>query len=91
MANVLKDNPWTLDTPGATVLFSTFVKVRHFEWSDFAAGNAVTIQDKNGNEVWRAVAPATVSESEVRSGGTGWHNGLILSALTGGRVKVFWE
>lgn len=91
MANVLIDNPWNLDTPGAAVLTSNYIKVRHFEWAGFAAGNSVILQDKNGKEIWKAVAPAAVSESEVRSGGTGWHNGLILNTLGGGTVKVYIE
>ena len=91
MANRLIDNPWTLDTPGATVLNTNKIKVRHFEWAGFAASNSVILQDRFGNEIWKAVAPTTVSESEVRSGGTGWHEGLILATLTGGTVKVYIE
>ena len=91
MANLLHDNPWTLDTPGAAVLWSTYAKLRHIEWAGFAAGNTVVLQDKNGNEIWKAVAPATVSESEVRSGNIGWVNGLILNTLGGGTLKVYVE
>lgn len=91
MANLLHDNPWTLDTAGATVLFTTYAKVRHFEWTGFAAGNTVLVSDQNGKEVWKAVAPLTVSESEVRSGQVGWINGLVLTTLGGGTVKVYIE
>jgi len=91
MANRLIDNPWTLDTAGATVLTQHKIKVRHFEWAGFAGGNSVILQDRFGNEIWKAVAPATVAESEVRSGGTGWHEGLILNTLSGGTVKVYIE
>lgn len=92
MANLLHDNPWTLDTPGAAVLFFTYIKVRQFEWQDFAAGNSVIVQDQNGKEVWKATAPATVSESVVRSGNVGWINGLILNTLGGtSKLKVYIE
>lgn len=89
MANSMKDNPWTLDAAGATVLFSTYAKVKHFEWAGFAINQTVLISDQNGKEVWKAVSPGAISESLVRSGPIGWINGLVLTTLGGGTIKVY--
>jgi len=89
MANLLNSMPWTIDTPGASVLYKTPIKVAHFEFSLYAAqGNEVIVQDQTGKQVWSATGAADLEE--VRSAKVGWINGLIVPTLQGGGVLTIY-
>lgn len=89
MANALGQNPIMIDTPGATVLFNSNVKVFHFEYAGYTAqGNLCIVQNMGGHEIWRATGAADLEE--VRSAMVGWVNGIIVPTLQGGGfLKIY--
>lgn len=91
MANSLGSNPWVIDTPGATILCSTEVKVNHFEFAKYAAQNNVcTIQDRNGKAIWDVTGAGDFEE--VRSGKVGWVQGIAVVTLQGNGVcRIYFD
>ena len=92
MANDLTANPWIFDTVGeATGYKGGNVKVRHFEYSDYTAEtDGVVVVDRNGRVVWTNNGASDLQE--VRSGNIGWvKNGLYVSTLSSGKLKVYIE
>lgn len=90
MANILTQNPLVLDTSGATIFFPGGIKVRHFEWSGYGAGNSAIVNNGLGKLVWQGTP--TTDTQEVRSGQVGWvDTGIVLATLTGGKVLVYFE
>ena len=85
MANSLGSNPWVIDTASASVICSTDVAVRHFEFAGYAVqGNNCIVQDRNGKTVWAATGAADLEE--VRSGPVGQIYGIVVPTLEGGGV-----
>jgi hypothetical protein len=89
MANSLTTNPWVLDTPGATILYVTDIKVRHFEWSGYAASATCAVQDRFGKVIWNPIFATDLEE--VRSAAVGWVHGIAMVTLTSGQVRVYFE
>jgi hypothetical protein len=89
VANNIVSNPWILDTVTAAVLLPMNMKVHHFEFVGYATNtDTCQVQDGHGNVVWQGNAAADLEE--VRSGNVGWiHNGLRLSQISSGQVRVF--
>lgn len=88
MANDLAGRPWTLDTPGTTVLWKGWVKIKNVEFTDYTADtDTAALQDQNGRNIVDFNGKADLSP--VFSLELGWVNGLKLTALTAGKVKVF--
>lgn len=89
MANYLSGNPLILDGSSlSVVLISTWMKVEHFEWADYAAiTDQVQLADRNGHAIWNATA--TSDKQEVRSAKVGWINGLQELTHSSGTVLVY--
>lgn len=90
MANQLAANPMKIDTPGPGVLFSSNMKLRHIEFTGYAAtSDKAIVTDRYGNII--AELSATTDLQEVRTGNVGWVYGLIVPTLTSGIVLVYFE
>lgn len=90
MANILKVSPFVLDTAGTTLLWPHPIKVDHFEMASYTADtDTATLTDKDGNVIWLANGQADLSN--VISNCIGWVHGLKLTALTSGKVLVYFE
>ena len=93
MANRLSSNPWVLDTAAiGVILFSNPVKVRHFEFSGYAAAtDKVVLKDNLLREIWRGTGAADLQE--VRSSDIGWVNGIVYDSgpvgPAGGVVNLY--
>jgi len=82
VANQLANTPWKIDTPGAGILYSGWMKIAQFEFIYVAQGDTVTVTDSLGNLVYNATG---VTDGETqRSGKIGNILGLIVPTLTGG-------
>ena len=88
MANALNTNPLSLDTPGATVLVSSRLKIQRVIWKATTLGDNAEIQDKDGNTIWKWTAEATpdMVESNI---GDNWYNGLKMPTLGSGTLYVY--
>lgn len=85
MANSLGTRPITIDTPGATVLFTTWLKIENIIFTDYAADtDTFVIQDQNGHEVWSGNGKADLSP--VISYKIDWVNGLKVPTLSSGKL-----
>ena len=63
MANDLGANPWIIDTPGAGVLFTHHIDVRHMEFSLYTSEfSQCIVTDQNGHVVWSATGAADLTE-----------------------------
>lgn len=91
MANKMTDNPWTLDTASAGVVINkNYIKVRHFEFVDYAAdGDTAVLKNQLGDVVWKANGASDFRP--VVSTNIGWINGLIFDSVTAGIVRVYIE
>lgn len=83
MANKFAGNPWIVDTPGAAVLIPYHIKVRHFEFVDYALDtDVVQVKDATGAVVWRGNGASDLRP--IPSGNIGAINGLIVDVLAAG-------
>lgn len=92
MANDLTKNPWIIDTAGATSTWTGPVHIRQMEWVPAAAGDDLTVTDKNGNTIWsvtNALADGVAGKESIDlRGRTPWQ-GFIVSAIGGGTLYVY--
>lgn len=89
MANDLRARPWVIDTPGATVLWKSWIKAENIEFSGYTAGdvdNAV-VTDMNGREIVQF--DGAVDKSPQFSTKVEWFQGLIVPTLTSGKIKIY--
>lgn len=92
MANNFASNPWTIDTAFATVIAknhitNSYIYVKSITWTDqLAAGNQVTIQDRNGNLIQDALAQA--ANTPIILNNPGWVNGLVVPTLAAGKLSI---
>lgn len=90
MPNSLTTNPWVLDTPSATILYSHEIASAHFEWSNYAGqADQVEVQDSFGKIVWSTTGRA--DGSLVQSFTPEWIHGLALTKLTSGVCRMYFE
>lgn len=90
MANDLGSNPWVLDTAAATVLYSGFIVVKAFEWSEYTAdAHTIVIKDTNGKEIWSVNGASDLSP--IQSTDIGPVQGLALTTLDSGKLRVFYD
>lgn len=88
MANDLTGRPWVVDTPGATVLWRSWIKAENIEFSGYAADtDTAVVQDMHGKEVAQFNGAADLSPQF--SSKLGWFQGLIVPTLTAGKIKIF--
>ena len=91
MANRIAGRPWVLDTAGSTLVWPSWIKIAHFEFSGYTSGAAdsAVLNDINGDLVWQAKGLATLEDQD--SFKIGWVQGLKLATLTSGKVVVYIE
>lgn len=99
MSNALDTNPIKLDTAGSTAVISRLLWVVAIRWvpgADPAAGDAVILQDKNGNVFWHAIleeigtaAAVTATPQETSFSRPVPLNGLIPQTLADGTVYIY--
>lgn len=90
MANILSTNPWNIDTPGAGILKSGALKLKHIEFYGYAAAtDKVIIQNRFGTVI--AQLSGTTDLQEVRTGAIGWVDGLIVPTITSGKCLIFYD
>lgn len=90
MANQMAELPWAIDTPSASLLFSTMVFVEHFEFVGYALDtDSVIVQNKNGQVVWQNNGAADLRN--VISAKIGDVNGLKVTTLTSGKLLVYFR
>lgn len=90
MANRLTENPFVIDTAGATVLFKGNINVDYFEFSGYALDtDNVIVNDNSGNLVWQENGASDLRN--VRSGHVGWIQGLTVPTLSSGKLLVFFK
>jgi len=89
MANNLQENPWTIDTPGAGVLYNANVNIHHMEFVAYTnATDTVVVQNMNGHNVWDAQGESSLSPITT-AGQIGWIHGLKVPTLGSGFLKIF--
>ena len=92
MANDLTKNPWVIDTAGATSTWTGPVYIKSMRWVPAAAGDDLTVTDKNGNTIWTVTnaltggvaGTLTIDLKEMPP-----FQGLIVSAIGGGTLYVY--
>jgi len=89
MANNLAQRPFIIDTPGAGVLLTQPIRVKGIRWvGATTAGHLVIVQDQNGNEKWKSVAPGSNHvESDYVNDEKLW-NGLKVPTLGSGVLYI---
>jgi hypothetical protein len=92
MANLLAQNPMVLDGSSlSVVLVKTQLKVKHFEFVEYANGTAsvVTISNRFGDLLWSCTGNSTGDNQ--RSGNVGWVHGLLENVHTDGFLLVYFD
>lgn len=92
MANDLTKNPWVLDTAGATSTFTGPVYINRMRFVPAAAGDDLTVTDKNGNTIWQltnVLADGIAGSEEIDLRGNPPYQGFILSVIGGGTLYVW--
>lgn len=91
MANATDQNPWIIDTAGATVLTADRVRC-NLRWvGATTAGHGCIIKNAAGKTVWESVAAgANNVESDQLNGGGGPFNfdGIAVTTLASGRLYI---
>lgn len=89
MPNNLGQNPWVIDTAGATVLWSSRVSVRHIEFAGYTADTDRCVV-KNAQGLIIMVLDGAADLETVRSGNVGWVSGIAVTTLDGGGIcRIF--
>lgn len=92
MANLLAQNPMVLDGSSlSVVLLKTQLKIKHFEFVEYANGTAsvVTIANQFGDLLWSCSGNSTGDNQ--RSGNIGWVQGLQEIVHTDGFLLVYFD
>jgi hypothetical protein len=92
MANLLAQNPMVLDGSSlSTILLKTQIKIKHFEFVEYANGTAsvVTITNQFGDLLWSSTGNSTGDNQ--RSGNVGWVQGLQETTHTDGFLLVYFD
>lgn len=92
MANSLTTNPLIIDTPSATALLQNAFQVKAIIWHApaAAAGNEVSLQDRNGNVVWPSVASGSNYKEESKwFDHPLWFDGLKVPTLASGTIYLY--
>lgn len=88
MANDLAGRPWVLDTAGSGVLWKGWIKIKNMEFADYTADtDTASITDQNGRSIVDFNGKADLSS--VFSLELGWVQGINLTSITAGKVRVF--
>jgi len=83
MANSITGRQWKIDTPSATAILTSAVKVKEIEFTQYAAdADEFSVTDRNGRIVWEGNGRSDLSP--FRSGSVGWVDGIIVPTLTAG-------
>lgn len=92
MANDLTKNPWVIDTVGATSQFIGPVYINSMRWVPTAAGDDITVTDKNGNTIWtvtNALTGGVAGTLSIDLRDQPPYQGFIVSAMGGGTLYVY--
>lgn len=87
MANNIGANPWYLDTPSATPVWTGKVYIKELIWNKPAAGATLVILDQNGNTILNTVA--NTADPMFAFGTLSWVNGFVVTTLSSGTLSVF--
>jgi len=88
MANSLGTRPIKIDTPGTTVLFTSWMKVDNVVFTKYTADTQqFSAQDQNGNPFFEGTGKADLSP--VVSTKITWINGLKVPILQGGQLEIY--
>jgi hypothetical protein len=81
-----------IDTPSPTPLVKTAVKVRHIEFTGYAAATDHLIVMDNKGLIIADLPGATSGEAgAVRTGNVGWVDGIVVPTLTSGMCLIYFE
>jgi len=95
MANSFLGTPpvWILDTASATAVSTDVIRPYSMVWvsATAAPGDLCIVQDKNGKEIWRSVAPGpNFDGDEFRAPDKSFNmQGFILQTLSSGTLRVY--
>ena len=91
MGNKFNENPWILDTAGATSLWDAPVKIDKIVWyQPAAADDDISLTYKNGAEIWTDKALATGVAGTITKEFYGRsYDSFYITTLDSGTVKVY--
>lgn len=87
MANVLTGNVWVIDTPGAGLLFTGWIKVAQVYWNNPTAAATFVIQDVETRTLLAATFASTGQQPVWAYDNTWWH-GLRVTTLSSGTLEI---
>lgn len=98
MANQLATNPWLIDTPSASALYTHLLHNCQFEYIGYSSASSfVEVQDQNEHVIARLKGAADLQT--VRSGKVGWVEGMLVpitasdgaSNMVDGKLIAYFE
>ena len=90
MANDISANPWKLDTPGASNIYISPVRISNLIWANYTLGSGQTLllQDINGKDIVSMTTGTGTQTQPLASGFIGWVRGIKLPTLSSGEITI---
>lgn len=94
MANSLNQNPYVIDTAGATILSVVPIRIKKIRWvGGTTLNHTASVQDQNGNIFWESACPGEsyVEESDFTTydNQSAVMNGLKVPTLGSGKLFIY--
>ena len=88
MANDITGRVWELDTPnGVTPVWRGMVKIKYVEWvTPATTTDTFELTDSNGKSIIKSQAQANLDVQTFNL--ENWYNGVFLTTLTSGTLRV---